>query len=347
MSRTGLILLLPLWALCRLSAQEPDGLAAAIHPGPGITPPRPLQKPEPGYSRVALANHIQGTVVLQMGITEKGRTEAVMVISPLGFGLDECAIDAVRKWTFAPATKNGKPVKTLAEVAVHFRLPGTAFDQEADRQRADFNVALQALEQTGPSSLTTERAVQSMQDLSSRGFPPAMFVVALWEAKGNFVAQDPAGSLALIQAAAAHNYGPALFEIATRQIEGRDLPKDVASGLATMRRASDLGSDAAQYLLGQRYEKGDEVPRDPLLAEEYFRRCAARGVGLCQYRLGRLLLAPPDRPERDRVQAVAWLQLAAEQGVPVAQDLAAREASGLTPEQANWVARLKAQLHRP
>ena len=46
---------------------------------------------------------------------------------------------------------------------------------------------------------------------------------------------------------------------------------------------------------------------------------------MCQYRLGRLLLDAPDRPERDYVQAVALLQLAGEQGLQDAKNIASRE----------------------
>jgi TPR repeat protein len=67
---------------------------------------------------------------------------------------------------------------------------------------------------------------------------------------------------------------------------------------------------------------------------------------MCQYRLAGLLLDQADRPERDYVQAVAWLQLAAEHGLAEASEIASREAAKLTPTQTAWMTTLKAQLIR-
>jgi TPR repeat protein len=74
--------------------------------------------------------------------------------------------------------------------------------------------------------------------------------------------------------------------------------------------------------------------------------CAAQGVPICQYRLGNLLLNTADRPERDYVQALAWFQLASDNGFPQAKDIASRETSKLTPAQIVRMNTLKAQLLR-
>jgi protein TonB len=95
MPRTSVLLLLALFAQGRLGAQAAGDLDGAIHVGPGVKPPRLLRKVEPQYSAEARANYIQGTVVLQLAITEQGRPTGVTVISPLGFGLDERAQAAI------------------------------------------------------------------------------------------------------------------------------------------------------------------------------------------------------------------------------------------------------------
>lgn len=345
MFRVSFFLLLS-FAHYRLDAQGPSGLEDAIRVGPGVTPPRLLHKVEPTYSPEARADHIQGTVVLLLAVNEKGRVTGITVISPLGFGLDERAQAAVETWEFAPGMKDGKPVKILATVEVNFRFPELWFDEKAERQRTSFNIALQTLKRTDAGAKAIDRTVKSMQDLSRQHFPPAMYMVGVWELIGDHVVKDPGDGLALIQRAAAKNYGPALYEIAIRQIEGRDFPKDAEKGLEMMRQASVLGSPEAQFYLGNRYETGSGVPPEFDRARRYFRLCAAQGVPLCQYRLGSLLLNAPDRPERDYVQAVAWFQLAGEQGIKEARDIASRESAKLTPAQASWVAALKAQLVR-
>jgi hypothetical protein len=168
----------------------------------------------------------------------------------------------------------------------------------------------------------------------------------MWETTGDHVAKDVSDGLSLLQKAAGKNYGPALYEIAIRQIDGKDSPADPENGLETMRRASLFGSAKAQFFLGDRYETGTGVPLELDRARRQFRLCAAQGIGICQFRLARLLLDLPDRPERDYVQAVAWLQLASEQGIAVATDIASKETAKMTPAQTTWMTSLKAQLVR-
>jgi TonB family protein len=76
--------------------------------GPGVTPPRLIHKTEPEYSPEARADHVQGTVILQIVVNEKGRATDISVISPLGFGFDEQAQTAVAKWEFVPGMKAGR-----------------------------------------------------------------------------------------------------------------------------------------------------------------------------------------------------------------------------------------------
>ena len=251
-----------------------------IRIGPGVTPPRILHKIEPEYSPDARADHVQGTVIFQLVVNEKGRPTNISVISPLGFGLDERAQAAIEKWEFAPGMKDGKPVKILATVEVSFRFPQLWFDEKAEHQRSSFNVALQTLQ--GHDAKAMDRAVKSVQDLSKQRFSAAMYMVGLWEISGDHVDKDPTDGLAMIQKAAAKNYGPALYEVAVRQIEGRDLPTDVTKGLEGMRQAAMLGSPQAQFYLGNRYEKGSGVPQEVDRARRYFRLCATKGLPLCE-----------------------------------------------------------------
>src|SRR5258707_903979 len=161
MLRVSLFLLLSQFAHDCLDAQVPSGLDDAIRIGPGITPPRLLYKVEPKYSSDARADHIQGTVVLLLAVSEKGRPTGITVISPLGFGLDERAQAAVEKWEFAPAMKEGKAVKILATVEVNFRFPELWFDEKTERQRTAYNVAVQFLKRTDTSAERVERTVKS------------------------------------------------------------------------------------------------------------------------------------------------------------------------------------------
>jgi len=329
-----------------LGAQTPADSSEPMRIGPGVTPPRLTHKIEPEYSPEARADHVQGTVILQIVVNEKGRAADISVISPLGFGLDEQAQAAVAKWEFLPGIKAGAPVKILATVEVNFRFPGLWFDEKTERQRTAFNVALQTLNRANTTPAAVDRAVQSMLDLCRRKFAPAMYVAGSWKINGEHGPKDAVEGLDLVQKAAAKNYGPALYEIAVRRIDGRDLPRNMEKGLQEMREAATLGSRQAQFYLGNRYETGDGVTREPDRARRYFRLCAAQGVAPCQYRLGRLLYDAPDRRERDYLQAIALFQLAAEQNLAEAKQLASNEAPKLTAEQSTWVASLKRQIVR-
>jgi TPR repeat protein len=131
-----------------------------------------------------------------------------------------------------------------------------------------------------------------------------------------------------------------------RYVDGNGVPKDEAKGLELIRRGAVLGSVEAQFHLGASYEFGDNFPKDEARAREYFRMCATRGEALCQLRMALLLLKRPERTERDYLQALAWLELAAEQGVEGAASLRDRERSKLTANQSQWVARLRSQYNR-
>ena len=314
--------------------------------GPGVTAPRLIRKVEPVYSPEARADHVQGTVILQIVVSEKGRADDISVISPLGFGLDEQAQAAVAKWEFVPGTKADAPVRVLATVEVNFRFPGIWFDEKVERQRTRFNIAVQTVNKASASQTAIDQAVQSITDLSRRKFVPAMYVLGLWEINGEHVPKDAAQGFDLIQKAATKSYGPALYEVAIRRMDGRDLPRDADRGLREMRAAATLGSRQAQFYLGNRYETGDGVPRELDRARQYYRLCAAQGVALCQYRLGALLYNTQERPERDYLQAIALFQLAAEQGLTDAKQLASHEALKLTTEQSAWVTTLKRQIVR-
>ncbi len=94
----------------------------AFRVGGGVSAPALLRKVEPEYSEEARKAKYQGTVQLAVEVWPDGRAHNIRVIRSLGLGLDEKAIDAVQKWTFAPGKKDGVPVKVQATIEVNFRL---------------------------------------------------------------------------------------------------------------------------------------------------------------------------------------------------------------------------------
>jgi periplasmic protein TonB len=90
--------------------------------GGGVTAPSLLYKVEPEYSEEARKAKYQGTVLLYIEVDSSGHATNIRVQRSLGLGLDEKAIEAVRKWKFAPGKKDGKPVTVAATIEVNFRL---------------------------------------------------------------------------------------------------------------------------------------------------------------------------------------------------------------------------------
>ena len=93
------------------------------HVGGGISAPVPLNTVEAEFSDEARRAKYQGVVLIQMIVDAHGNPQNPRVIRPLGMGLDEKALEAVRKYRFKPAVKDGKtPVPVMITVEVNFHL---------------------------------------------------------------------------------------------------------------------------------------------------------------------------------------------------------------------------------
>ena len=90
--------------------------------GGAVTPPALLSKTEPEYSEEARKARLQGTVLLRIEVDTHGQPQNISVRQSLGLGLDDRAMEAVRKWKFIPGKVNGKPAVVVAYVEVNFRL---------------------------------------------------------------------------------------------------------------------------------------------------------------------------------------------------------------------------------
>jgi TonB family protein len=219
--------------------------------GNGVSAPRPVRRFDPMYSEEARACSVQGPVLLGIVVNADGSTGSFRIVRPLGYGLDEQAVAAVRQWTFQPGVLQGKPVPVVANVEVNFRLLENPVTRPG--QCDDFLNALRLL-------------------------------------SGNGVTKDEAGGVRLLEAAAA---------------------KKLAE---------------AQYRLASLYEYGDAgVTLDDKRATALYRACAH--LVRCQTGLGRVLVSD----SMNRVEGMAWLDLAADGGSAEARELYTKELK-FTPE---------------
>jgi periplasmic protein TonB len=91
--------------------------------GGGISAPVPLNNVEAEFSDEARRAKYQGVCLISLIVDANGNPQNPRVIRPLGMGLDEKALEAVRQYRFKPAMKDGKyPVPVMITVEVNFRL---------------------------------------------------------------------------------------------------------------------------------------------------------------------------------------------------------------------------------
>ena len=328
---------------CGLVSAAPQNTARNVQPiGPGVTVPKLIRKIEPEYTPQGRDAHIQGKAVFDLVVDEGGVAREITLVSPLGFGLDENAEKAIGQWRFLPGTKDGKPVQIAATVEVHFRFLDSWYDERVERQRTSYNVAMQRLRQA--ESKRQENAIKTLQDLSKQKYLPAMYLVASLMEEGKLLPPNPVESLALFTAGAERRYGPSMYQIGRCQLSGTGVTADPTGGMQLIKDAAVLGSTQAQLYLGLAYEKGEGMEQDSDRARRYFRLCAAARDYACQFKLAQSLLSRPQISDHDAVQAMAWLELSADQGFAQAQALLVMERSKRNVEQLKAVPGKKRQL---
>ena len=86
-------------------------------------PPFPLKPIRPRYPEIAQEAGIEGTVVVQVFVDEKGRVKDTVILKGIpNTGLDEAATDAIRKVRFRPAKQRERAVGVWISIPVNFRL---------------------------------------------------------------------------------------------------------------------------------------------------------------------------------------------------------------------------------
>jgi TonB family protein len=91
----------------------------------------------PESNDFAQANGIAGRALYRVVVGADGKPGEIAVIRPIGFGLDENAVDAIRKATFQPATKGGQPAAEALDLAVMFRIYSKRTAAAAPQQAVD------------------------------------------------------------------------------------------------------------------------------------------------------------------------------------------------------------------
>jgi serine/threonine-protein kinase len=114
------------------ATQAPSAAAPATPSGPvvldiseaGVTPPQLVSQPRMEYPAVARAQRITGTVIVQALIDEQGNVAEARVLrgAPANSGLNQAALDSVKKRKYKPASKDGKPGRAWVAIQIDFKL---------------------------------------------------------------------------------------------------------------------------------------------------------------------------------------------------------------------------------
>lgn len=92
---------------------------------------------EPPSNEYAQAGGVAGMALYHAVIGADGKPQEIVVGRPIGFGLDESAADTIRKASFQPALKDGKPVAVMLDLVVQFRIYSNRTNQAAKPEAAE------------------------------------------------------------------------------------------------------------------------------------------------------------------------------------------------------------------
>ena len=159
-------------------ARRASGDGGVYRAGNGVTSPTLLFKPDPEYSDEARRAKFEGDVTLYLVVGVDGHPTDIRVVSGLGAGLDEKAMEAVSRWRFQPGTKDGQPVKIMATVNVNFRLLGLIWTTTRLKYQIAANVTRPTITQTSfPPPCGKSGTMTLALQIAADGAPAGISVV--------------------------------------------------------------------------------------------------------------------------------------------------------------------------
>ena len=91
-----------------------------------VTPPGIVLAPDPLFQWEQRRTVLDAMVlVVAFTVGEDGRAKNFSIVSPVGMGLDDDAVQALTEWKFKPATRDEKPCAVQARVVFEINAPNT------------------------------------------------------------------------------------------------------------------------------------------------------------------------------------------------------------------------------
>jgi protein TonB len=99
------------------------GEAASVETEASVsTPARLVRGGSPAYPPGAREQGVDADVTLEVVVAADGTVESARSVRRAGYGFDEAAVDAIRRYVFAPATRDGRAVRVRMRWTIEFRL---------------------------------------------------------------------------------------------------------------------------------------------------------------------------------------------------------------------------------
>lgn len=105
-----------------VGASGGSGYGGLMTVGGGVSAPLAVHTVQPEFTEDARRANFQGNVQIRLIVDSQGNPQDVSLVSHLGMGLEEKAIEAVRQYKFKPAMYQGHPVSVQIVIDVDFHL---------------------------------------------------------------------------------------------------------------------------------------------------------------------------------------------------------------------------------
>jgi TonB family protein len=292
--------------------------AAASPVSSDVAAPSLISKVEPEYTKEAREKKLSGNVLLSIVVGADGVPSDIKVVSPLGLGLDEKAIQAVSRWRFRPGTKSGVPVPVKAQVEVSFKLcnpscgsPELARDEKA---RSLVNTAVHQLRGDLDGKADPKAAFQTMQKAADMDYGPAETRLGQFYLSGTGTPVDNKKAAEVFDRAAFHGDAEGEYELGKLYNTGAGVERDQTMAIKLFTRAAGKDLPEAEFALGVASELGRGTPQDLPQALKWYRKSAEQGFSVAQLRLAKMLWTGA-AGKQNQVAALEWALLAERSGL--------------------------------